>query len=203
MWRRSVFFWTEALQITAGERRVMLTLTLICLMVSGLSFFGPSRTVYDKSYYEPVIEEFLRLSRKQEQEREIILARYYPPGNPPRETQTLLNGYQTEAPHPERRLVLLSDTSASESGKSEGNGRTGEREEPEQPQQKDGKKPVNIQSAGKEALMTLTGIGPVTADRIIAYREEHGRFEKPEDLLNVSGIGPVTLKNISEDIIVD
>jgi len=49
--------------------------------------------------------------------------------------------------------------------------------------------PVNINTAGREALATLPGIGEKLAERIVAYREEHGRFETVEELLNVSGIG--------------
>lgn len=49
--------------------------------------------------------------------------------------------------------------------------------------------PVNINDASKEELMTLPGIGATLADRIIAYRDQNGKFEVIEDLMNVSGIG--------------
>lgn len=51
--------------------------------------------------------------------------------------------------------------------------------------------PVNLNSASREQLDSLPGIGPATADRIVAYREEHGPFVRPEDLMNVQGIGEV------------
>lgn len=47
---------------------------------------------------------------------------------------------------------------------------------------------VNLNTAAKEQLMTLTGIGEAKAIAIIAYREEKGKFQKPEDLMNIPGI---------------
>lgn len=49
---------------------------------------------------------------------------------------------------------------------------------------------VNLNTADAAALETLPGIGPALAERILAYREEHGGFRAVEDLLKVSGIGP-------------
>ena len=58
--------------------------------------------------------------------------------------------------------------------------------------------PVNINTAGREALATLPGIGEKLAERIVAYREEHGRFETVEELVNVSGIGEGKLSALRE-----
>lgn len=50
-------------------------------------------------------------------------------------------------------------------------------------------KPVNINTASEEQLMTLPGVGQSTARRIIQDRKEHGRFSSPKDLMRVAGIG--------------
>lgn len=49
-------------------------------------------------------------------------------------------------------------------------------------------KRVNLNSASKEDLMTLSGIGEAKASDIISYREENGGFEKPEDIMKIRGI---------------
>ena len=48
---------------------------------------------------------------------------------------------------------------------------------------------VNLNTADEATLDTLPGVGPATAAKIIAWRDEHGRFESVEDLLDVGGIG--------------
>lgn len=49
---------------------------------------------------------------------------------------------------------------------------------------------VNINRATAAELEKLPGVGPSTAQAIIEYRNSHGPFASPEDLLNVKGIGP-------------
>ena len=60
---------------------------------------------------------------------------------------------------------------------------------------------VNINQAGINELMTLTGIGPSKARSIIDYREQHGGFGSVEELLNVSGIGTSTYERIREHLV--
>lgn len=59
---------------------------------------------------------------------------------------------------------------------------------------------ININTATKEELMTLTGIGESKANDIIKYRETNGPFKTIEDLTKVNGIGESTLANIKENI---
>jgi competence protein ComEA len=63
-------------------------------------------------------------------------------------------------------------------------------------------KKIYINTASEEEILQLPGIGPTKAAAIIAYREEHGPFQKAEDLLNVTGIGEKTLEKIKEHIVV-
>lgn len=60
---------------------------------------------------------------------------------------------------------------------------------------------VNINSASREQLMTLPGIGEVTADAIIEYREQNP-FARIEDIMNVSGIGEAKFNSIRDFICV-
>lgn len=59
---------------------------------------------------------------------------------------------------------------------------------------------VNINTATKEELSTLPGIGEKKAEAIIQYREEKGPFQKPEDIMQVSGIGESVYDTISDKI---
>ena len=61
---------------------------------------------------------------------------------------------------------------------------------------------VNINTATREELMTLTGIGASRADAILAYRREAGPFQKIEDIMKVSGIKEAAFQKIKEDITV-
>nr|WP_320133681.1 helix-hairpin-helix domain-containing protein [uncultured Holophaga sp.] len=49
--------------------------------------------------------------------------------------------------------------------------------------------PVNLNTATVTELMQLPKIGAKTAERIVAYRKQHGAFKRPEELMNVKGIG--------------
>lgn len=61
---------------------------------------------------------------------------------------------------------------------------------------------VNINTAAKEELMTLRGIGEARAEDIIRYRESHGSFRKIEDIMKVSGIKDAAFQKIKENITV-
>lgn len=59
-------------------------------------------------------------------------------------------------------------------------------------------KKVSINTGTKEELMTLPGIGPATAEKIIQYREENGLFRETDELMRVRGIGEKKLAKIRE-----
>ena len=56
--------------------------------------------------------------------------------------------------------------------------------------------PIDLNSASVAQLDGLPGIGPATAQAIVDYRSQHGRFRSVDDLLNVRGIGAAKLEQI-------
>lgn len=63
--------------------------------------------------------------------------------------------------------------------------------------------PVNLNTADAEELATLPGIGPATAQKIIAYRESVGAFQSTEELMQVDGIGEKTFQKLKELVTVE
>ena len=59
-------------------------------------------------------------------------------------------------------------------------------------------KRVNLNTATLEELDELPGVGPSTAKNIIAYREAHGGFAAPEEIMNVKRIGEKTYMKLKE-----
>ncbi len=56
--------------------------------------------------------------------------------------------------------------------------------------------PVDINKATEESLTTVPGIGKVTAERIVKWRETNGPFRRIEDLMKVKGIGDKTFDKL-------
>lgn len=61
---------------------------------------------------------------------------------------------------------------------------------------------LNINTASKEELMTLRGVGEAKAGDIIKYRDSHGGFKRIEDIMNISGIKDAAFQKIKDDITV-
>ena len=57
---------------------------------------------------------------------------------------------------------------------------------------------LDLNASDVQALQNLPGVGPILADRIMAYRRDHGPFRTPEDLLQVPGIGPKRWERIRD-----
>jgi competence protein ComEA len=55
---------------------------------------------------------------------------------------------------------------------------------------------VHLNTATLEQLDALPGVGPVTAQKILDYRTEHGSFQSVDELDAVSGIGPARLEQL-------
>jgi competence protein ComEA len=58
--------------------------------------------------------------------------------------------------------------------------------------------PISLATATAAELDTIDGIGPVTAEDIIKFREEHGGLSSVEQLDQISGIGPATMESLRE-----
>jgi competence protein ComEA len=56
--------------------------------------------------------------------------------------------------------------------------------------------PIGLGSATVEQLETIDGIGPVTAQDIVQFRDEHGGLSSVDQLDQVSGIGPATMESL-------
>ena len=58
--------------------------------------------------------------------------------------------------------------------------------------------PISLSTATAAELDTIDGIGPVTAEGIIDFREEHGGLSSVDQLDQISGIGPATMEALRE-----
>ncbi len=58
--------------------------------------------------------------------------------------------------------------------------------------------PISLGSATAEQLETIDGIGPVTAGRIVEYRDQHGGLSSVDQLDQMSGIGPATMESLRD-----
>lgn len=61
---------------------------------------------------------------------------------------------------------------------------------------------INLNTATREQLMSLPGIGEAKADAVIAYREERGKFQNIEEIMNISGIKEAVFLKIKDKITV-
>lgn len=62
---------------------------------------------------------------------------------------------------------------------------------------------IDLNSAPKSQLMSLPGIGPAIAERIISYRRNYGTFKSVDDLVNIKGLGKKTIDKFRNLIIVE
>ena len=65
-----------------------------------------------------------------------------------------------------------------------------------------GGKKININTADTGELQTLPRIGPKVAQKIIEFRNKHGKFKKIEEIMKVKGIGEKIFQDIKDKITV-
>jgi comEA protein len=64
-------------------------------------------------------------------------------------------------------------------------------------------KKTNINTASIEELVSLPGVGPVYAQRIVDYREKKGKFKSIEEIINIYGIGQKRFDKLKDKITVE
>ena len=64
-------------------------------------------------------------------------------------------------------------------------------------------KPISINRADKNILISLPGIGPVLAEKIVQRRDQHGPFRSKDELLQIAGIGPKKYEVLFDHITLD
>ena len=62
---------------------------------------------------------------------------------------------------------------------------------------------VNLNTASKDELQAVNGIGPKKADAIVEYRKKNGSFKTVDDLKNVKGFGDKSVANMRSELTVD
>jgi len=63
--------------------------------------------------------------------------------------------------------------------------------------------PLNVNQASLKELQELPGVGKVTAEKIVAYRDANGPFATVDDLLKVKGMGKKNLAKIRDRIVAE
>ncbi len=62
---------------------------------------------------------------------------------------------------------------------------------------------INLNTANEDELTRISGIGPVTATKIVAYRKQNKGFKSVDELLNIKGIGNKTLEYIRDEVTIE
>jgi competence protein ComEA len=61
---------------------------------------------------------------------------------------------------------------------------------------------VNLNTAGKEELVTVSGVGPATAQAILDYRAQHGSFKSVDELKSIKGFGTKRFEKLKPEFTV-
>lgn len=59
---------------------------------------------------------------------------------------------------------------------------------------------MDLNTATVEQLQTIDGVGPVMAERIFTWRQEHGRFTSVDELQEIDGIGPKKFAKLKDRV---
>lgn len=165
--KRRIFFWLEKLKITPAERKAVSILMVLLIVLAGLNL-GLSRSApFGDEQYRALEKQFKKRAALLKAKKERLMRRYNPGGASP-------------------VAVVRADTVPSDSamGKS-----------PEQEQNPRNQR-INVNTADRQTLESLPGIGPTYARRIIDYRKKNGGFKRIEELKNIRGIAQKRLDKL-------
>ncbi|MEX0994299.1 MAG: ComEA family DNA-binding protein [Balneolaceae bacterium] len=168
--KRKLYFFLERLQISKQERMAIGFLAVGVVGISMMNVMIEQKPVYDPEYYAELEQMFEERSRVLEEEREEILARY---DGRPVEIRSEISSPDSDTLHPNSSDSLSLNREKS-------NGRL-----------------ININTAGRESLQELPGIGPAYAERILDWRNKNGPFTSVGQLLEIRGIGEKRLERIT------
>ncbi|MEX0769313.1 MAG: helix-hairpin-helix domain-containing protein [Balneolaceae bacterium] len=169
--RRKIYFFLERLQISQRERIAVGVLAVCVIGASTANLLIEQRPAIDPEHYAELDQIFKERSRRLEEENHEILARYegrYYENHP-------LQGLT-------RETDTLVDPGLAGSVRADRQGVDGDA--------------INLNTAGREVLQQLPGIGPAYSQRILDWRKIHGKFTSVEQLLEIRGIGEKRLEAI-------
>ncbi len=170
--KRKIYFFLEQLEINRSERITVSILMVFIIISSGIYYNHEPAVNYDKDHYENLERIFQERSQQLDQEKQNILVRYQPRNEIEaiRDTSDLIGNSTIQ---PESAKVSIVET------------------EPVM-----NPEIININTANEEQLVTLPGIGPAYAKRIVEWREENGLFTEKEQLIEIRGIGERRLEQL-------
>ena len=183
-----IYFLASRLQITSGERTLVLALGGLLILVSGSRqvLSADAQPRYSSEDYSERVALFQQRAERAQEELASLQQQYYP------DTELAMNAAEPDGQPtalPERSEEP--DISAQRVTQSKS---SSEQESP--PVSQEAK--ININTATSEQLESLPGIGPAIAARIIEYRETNGPFERIDDIKNVRGIAEGRFADIAD-----
>jgi|GEM_PF-5421653 competence protein ComEA len=180
-WKQKLYFLTDRLGMSRNESRLILFLTVGTLAGALYLVFRSPRQEELPADLKASFEE--RNASLAALKDKLLQERYYPEEENENETE-----------EESRMTNAESDNNSDESY---------EQEETHSQETEESTLKININTADKNTLEKLSGVGPVTADLIITFREQYGAFKSVDELTKIKGIGPKTLEELVPHIILN
>lgn len=187
-WKQKLYFLTDRLGMSRNESRLILLLAAGTLAGALYLMFRSPRQHEIPAELKASFEE--RRASLASLKDKLLSERYYP------EEEKSTAGNDTEMNSADEIADRMVNADPGETS-AENN------EKEHQAEQEEAYLSININTADKKTLAKLNGVGPVTADLIIEFREQYGAFQSVDELTKVKGIGPKTLEKLAPYIILN